>query len=144
MRSGRSRIRQIALTAALLAGSASAHAPALSGSWSPGTRWQVTIQDAPDRPVQTVTLRVDSDGANSCLGGNWKRLTRVHGYYDGLSEPAYMISGNHLTILLASDICDAYDRLEGTLESGRFSGRHSFFGIHGSQYVGTAVAIQVR
>lgn len=132
------------IAAALLSGSASAHAPALSGSWTPGTRWQVTIHDAPEHPVQIVTLRVESFAAHSCLGGEWKRLTRVQGYYDGLSEPAYMISGNHLTILLASDICDAYDQLEGTLESGRFSGRHSFFGIEGSQDVGSAVAVPVR
>jgi len=118
--------------------------PAPSGTWAPGTRWRVTITDGPRRPVQFVTFRVDSDAAHSCMGGDWKRLRRVDGYYDNLSEPAWRIEGNHLIILLASDICDNYDQLDGSIAQGRFSARHSAFGIEGGEELGTAVAVPVK
>jgi hypothetical protein len=109
-----------------------------------GTTWRITINDGPTHPQQTVTVRVQDDKARSCMSGDWKRLERVSGSYDGLSEPAYTLSGNHLTILLASDICDGYDQLDGKLEHGRFSARHSVFGIQGGDDLGQAVAVQVR
>jgi hypothetical protein len=117
---------------------------ALDGHWLPGTRWELSIDDGPAKPRQVVTLKVTTEKANSCLGGDWQRLQRVQGYYDNLSEPAYRIEGEHLTILLASDVCDRYDRLEGTLRDGRFSARHSLFGIGGSDDLGTAEGVQVR
>jgi hypothetical protein len=134
---------QLPLAALLSAGLVAAASPTLSGEWRPGTRWQLRIDDGHSKPRQVVTLKVTTEKANSCLGGDWKRLQRVQGYYDNLSEPAYRIEGEHLTILLASDVCDRYDRLEGELKHGRFSARHSLFGIEGSDDLGSAEGVQV-
>ena len=114
------------------------------GEWSDGSVWRFTIDDGEDRPVQVVSLRVATDEANSCLGGDWKRLEVVDGAYDGLSEPAYEIEGTRLTVLLSSNICDNYDQLQGTVEGGLYRARHSAFGLGSGRTLGTGVAVRVE
>jgi len=136
-------LSRVLIAIALLSGCASVKSPTPSGSWLPGTRWNIRIDDRPNGALQDLTLQVTSDKADSCLGGDWRRLKRVAGSYKGLSEPAYSVEGDRVTILLVSDVCDGYDQLDGELKDGRYSARHSLFGW-GSKDIGVADGTQTR
>lgn len=130
-------IRALALSAILL-GSTQA-----TPDWTVGSKWRITVQDDAQKAPQVLTVRVLADRANSCLGGDWKRLELVSGSYKGLSEPAYTIDGDHLVILLRSNVCDSYDQLDGTLKNGKYTARHSQFGWT-SRDIGVASARPVK
>jgi len=117
------------------------HAPATiaatpADSFAPGETWGFVITDT-GRASKTATFVVETSQARSCLGGDWRRLRQLGGDYEGVSEPAWRVEGKHVWVLLASDVCDRYDQLEGVLAKGKFSGRHSLFGIEGSDDLGT-------
>ena len=136
-------LRAICISAILASVPTSADSAPSPGEWVVGSKWRITISDD-GKPEQTVTVRVEADRAKSCLGGDWKLLKRVSGNYSGLSEPAYMLSDDRVQILLASDICDRYDHLDGSVKDGRFSGSHSLFGIEGGIPLGKATAVRVK
>jgi hypothetical protein len=78
------------------------------------------------------------------MAGDWKRLKRISGDYDRLSEPAYLLSDNQLTILLSSDVCDAYDQLDGTVANGTYTANHSAYGLGSAADLGTARGVRVK
>ena len=112
--------------------------------WSVGSTWRFTLVDTDkDRPVQ-LTFLVSAAPAHSCQGGDWKQLELVGGKYANLSAPAWMIVDGELKVLLASDICDAYDEIGGKLSGRSFVGQHYLFGLGGSDPLGKATAIKLR
>jgi len=115
-----------------------------SGDWEVGSVWRLTIVDAAERAPREITFEVQSMAAHSCLGGDWKKLKVLKSNYKGVSEPAWSLEGNSVRVLIASDICDAYDNVSGILSKGSFSGSHSVFGIGGSTTLGTASAVRIR
>lgn len=135
---------RVVLVLALAVATSSAQANRADSSWVVGSKWQFTIVDRPSNKPTRATFIVESDDADSCLAGEWKKLRMVGGSYKGVSEPAYVLEGNHLTVLLTSDICDSYDKVEGEIKSGQFLGRHSWFGIAGGKDVGNVTAIRVH
>jgi hypothetical protein len=137
-----SAIAVLLCASAAVAGAAPAAPP--PPAWTVGSQWRFTITDLARKAPQVVTLLVTKEKAHSCLGGEWLRLQRVGGAFDNLSEPAWMLRGNELTVLLASDVCDRYDRIEGKPVASGFSGPHTLYGIDGSDDLGTARAVRVK
>jgi hypothetical protein len=136
-------LRRASLVAMLLGASACATHPSPGPGWAVGSRWRFTITGPEGHAPQVVTFVVTAEKANACMGGDWRRLRRLSGSYERLSEPAYSLEGDHLDVLLASDICDAYRQLDGHVEGGRFSGRHASLGLGGTTDLGTATAVRL-
>ena len=135
-------LRTVLLIALITSSYVAAKPSEAPSEWPVGSIWRITISDG--AKIQVVTVRVDAKEASSCMSGDWRRLKRIAGSYKGVSEPAYMLSKGHLRILLASDICDAYDQLDGVVKNGHFSGRHSSFGFGGGKDLGRAIAVRVK
>jgi hypothetical protein len=136
------RARGVLLALFLAAPALAAAPPAAPSPWTVGSKWRFTIIDG--KRTRQVTFVVETGKAASCLGGDWQKLRMVGGSYPGVSEPAWRLEGGtHLVVLLASDICDRYDQVEGQLSSARFHGRHSMFGIEGSDDLGVASAVRL-
>jgi hypothetical protein len=115
-----------------------------SGIWEVGSVWHLTIVDVAEKAPREITFEVESETARSCLAGDWKKLKILKSNYKGVSEPAWSLEGNSVSVLIASDICDGYDQVTGVVSKGRFSGRHSQFGISGSTTIGVASAVRIR
>lgn len=127
--------------AAGIAGTASAHAPV---SWEVGSVWRMTIKDTAEKSPREITFEVESSPAKSCLSGDWKKLKVLTSSYRGVSEPAWSLKGRSVSVLITSDICDAYDEVSGKVSNGRFSGPHSQFGLGGSTAIGTVHAVRIK
>jgi hypothetical protein len=133
----------IAITSSAQAAERTTSVPVLE-SWEVGSVWRLTIVDVAEKAPREITFEVESKTAHSCLAGDWKKLKILKSNYKGVSEPAWSLEGNSVSVLIASDICDGYDQVTGTISKGRFSGRHSQFGISGSTTIGTASAVRIR
>lgn len=115
-----------------------------SGNWEVGSVWRLTLTENAQKRSREITFEVESIPANSCLGGDWKKLKILTSNYAGVSEPAWSLRGNSVRVLIASDICDAYDQVQGSISNGRFGGPHTEFGIGGSIIIGTASAVRIK
>jgi hypothetical protein len=133
---------RLALLAAFLSAGVAGASPA--SPWTVGSSWKFTLVDtAADAPVY-VTFTVLDSKAKSCMGGDWRQLKRIDGDYKGLSEPAWRIEGDHLVVLLASDVCDRYDQLDGEISEDGYMAEHSLVGLGGSDPLGQATADLVK
>jgi len=135
------RFSRIALLAGFLATGIAAASPA--SGWAVGSKWKFTIVDTAADAPRYVTFTVLDSKAKSCMGGDWRQLQRVDGEYDGLSEPAWRLEGDHLVVLLASDVCDRYDQLDGEIEDSTYMAEHALVGLGGSDALGQATATPV-
>jgi hypothetical protein len=92
-------------------------------------------QDAKGQPVRRIAVALTDEPAESCLGGEWKKVRVIADDANGTAKPVYREDNGKLEVLLVNTMCDAYDSYIGTLRGGRFSGEHVQYGW-GSKTVG--------
>jgi hypothetical protein len=100
-------------------------------SWHPGAVWDFVVYDGRGKVEKQLRFQVTGDSASTCLSGEWKRLVPVGGAASATSDPAYLLEGRNLLILLSTGLCDGYDELKGELSGLSFEGRHVSSGLLG-------------
>jgi len=108
-------------------------------AWSPNSVWQFDLFDDDDYVYKTATFRITDEPAKSCLSGDWKRLIAVSDTAEFAYRPAYLVEGRKLTILIWTDICDLYDKIEGELSGSSFIGKLASDGVFGAYDLGKVV-----
>lgn len=95
--------------------------------------WTLQVENPQHKVVTTLTIQFIEDEAQSCLGGNWKKVV-VNSYKT--SDPeffpvneslSYELKGNKLSIG-RNEICDAYLQLSGELKDSSMVGEYISFG----------------
>ena len=112
----------------LLVASANAQAPEkLLGSWT------LEVETPQHKVVTTLIIHFTEDKAQSCLGGDWKRVV-VDSYetsdpiFFPVNEPlSFELDGNKLSIG-RNEICDAYLQLSGEIKDSTMIGEYIAFG----------------
>jgi len=108
-------------------------------SWGANSNWVFDLYDAKGRPDGSISFRVTDETADTCLGGDWKRLVVLQESNSSTRNPAYSIQGRNLQILLSTELCDAYDQLLGVLDERGFVGKHEFSHLLGGEEFGRVV-----
>ena len=112
----------------LLTASANAQVPdELLGSWT------LQVETLQHKVVTTLTIHFIEDAAQSCLGGNWKKVvveshkTSDPNFFPVNESLSYELKGNRLSIG-RNEICDAYLQLSGELKKSSMVGEYISFG----------------
>ena len=112
----------------LLIGSANAQDPErLMGGW------MLQIENPQHKVVTTLKIHFVKDEAQSCLGGNWKKVVvdsheTTDPQFFPVNEPlSYELKYNRLSIG-RNEICDAYLQLSGELKNSSVAGEYIAFG----------------
>lgn len=96
-------------------------------------RWTLQIENPQHKVVTTMKIHFVEDEAQSCLGGNWKKVVvDSHKTSDPkffpVNEPlSYELKGSRLSIG-RNEICDAYLQLSGKLKYSTVTGEYIAFG----------------
>ena len=95
--------------------------------------WTLQVENPQHKVVATLIIHFIGDEAQSCLGGNWKKVV-VDSYetsdpqFFPANEPlSFEIDGNKLSIG-RNEICDAYLQLSGELKNSTMVGEYIAFG----------------
>lgn len=116
--------------------------------WHVGSTWIVLLFATDHRLVGSITVRVTREKAVSCMDGDWKRLEILRRQFKG-SGPlptrplSYSLRGNKLTFG-ATDVCDAYILLSGTVTKKSLSGDYGTLGLGGFHKFGYFRATMVK
>ena len=100
-------------------------------SWHADAIWDFVIYDSGGKIENEVSFKVTADPAATCLGGDWRKLVVLRETSPMTSDPAYLLEGRNLLVLLSTDLCDGYDELKGELSAASFSGQHISSGLFG-------------
>jgi hypothetical protein len=118
-------------------------------SWS-SSPWVFVAADPKGKPIQSVTVQFSSEPANSCISGDWKKLTLLQQappaqpHNETAPEPAYMLEGSALTINFTANFCDSYTEMQGQITPIGYSGRYLFLGYKRIRFLGVAYGAPVR
>jgi hypothetical protein len=100
--------------------------------------WTLRVGDLSHREVVVAKVRFSDEPADSCIGGNWKRLvvdsseTKDPTFFP-VSEPlSYEVDESELTIG-RNGTCDSYPRLKGKFDGVTARGAYFSFGISGGR-----------
>lgn len=105
-----------------------------------GTR-SLQVANLRHEAVATLVIRFADEQAESCIGGDWKRVVvESHSASDAEFFPAaeplsYELKGDAL-VIGRNEICDAYLHLTGVLRDSNASGEYVAFGFSESRLVG--------
>lgn len=105
-------------------------------SWHPGATWGFRIGDEKLGTSSTTSLQVTDEPAKTCMSGEWKSLHVVKESAAVMHEPAYLIEGRNLRILVWNLGCDRYDMLTGTIDDVGFVGSRNLNGLRDSTRIG--------
>jgi len=106
-------------------------------SWRSGAEWEFAVAGKDGATADAFVVRVTETPQDACLSGDWRKLEIVSGNAGKLRNPAYMIHGRNLHILLSTALCDAYPMYEGELSDNGFTGTHNFTHMFGGDEYGT-------
>jgi hypothetical protein len=118
-------------------------------SWS-STPWVFVAADPNGKPVRSVTVQFTNQPANSCIRGDWRKITVLSQLPlsqppgNVTPEPAYLVEGSALTINFTANHCDVYTEMQGQLTPVGFSGKYFFLGLKRTKYLGFAYGAPVR
>lgn len=124
-------LQWIALTLALLTGCGCSAWPS-----QPGRTLVLNETDDAGQPVRQLSLELTDEPAQTCRGGDWKKVVAVRDPAAYTANPAYTLAQGKLEILLVNQVCDAYDSYVGELADGRFTGKHVAYGMRFNKTLG--------
>jgi hypothetical protein len=103
--------------------------------------WTLRIENVQHKIVTTMTVRFAAEVAESCMGGQWKRVVVItHTSSDEtffpVTEPlSYEVTNNDI-VIGRNEICDAYLHLKGEVVGETASGEYVRFGLGGGKQLG--------
>lgn len=92
--------------------------------------WDFVVTGKAD--AQRYSFDLTDSPADTCLSGNWYMARSLAAPRGQVSKPAYRFESGQLEILLATELCDAYTSLIGTVSGSNFEGSHVSYGLFGS------------
>lgn len=126
-------------------------------SWDLPSVWAFVVVDKKGRMVGSMTLRFTDQPAETCIGGDWKKVEILRSSGDpkrkggtaafvplGVAQPSYSLKGRALQIGLTANICDAYDEFTGELSERGFVGRFTSSGLFYHEEFGTVYGAEVE
>jgi len=111
--------------------------------------WSISVIGLKGEALGTLTLELTGESADTCMGGDWKKIRVVQTSFQPVAErmeaidyfPTYEADGEVLTIQLnRPDICDAYELLSGKFSGREGRGDYSTLGLGGGTRLGTFAA----
>ncbi len=107
--------------------------------WQAGSTWELEVYDSKDQVATSISFKITDEPADTCMSGDWKKLLTLRENKPTTRNPAYMLAGRNLSILLSTGLCDAYDELQGELDARGFEGRRVLSGLFGGADQGKAL-----
>jgi hypothetical protein len=120
---------------------------AAASHWHVGATWAVIVFSPKHLPIGSMVIRLTDAKADSCMGGDWKRVEVVRyqsrdSRFIAKRPLSYLIQGKEF-IVGANEICDGYVWLHGTLLDGEATGGYGDLSISGSNDLGSFFAVLV-
>jgi hypothetical protein len=118
-------------------------------SWNIATQWKLIILDQKAKLVASVTLQFTEEKADSCAGGDWKRVkvsdfrSIDEHFFPGNENLFYEVSGKAFSIG-RNEICDAYLTLVGEITAQSVSGIYRSEGLSYGKDLGRFYAVPLR
>jgi hypothetical protein len=103
--------------------------------------WVVHIENLQHKVVTTIRVEFTNDPAESCMGGDWKRvIVKSHQTSDKhffpFAEPlSYQLEGGGI-VIGRNEVCDGYLHLKGNFRDSVVQGEYVSFGLQGGDRLG--------
>ena len=103
--------------------------------------WAVRIENLQHQVVTTITIEFTNDPAESCFGGNWKRVIvksdqTSDKHFFPFNEPlSYELEKGGL-VIGRNEVCDGYLHLKGNFRDSVAKGEYIGFGLGGGERLG--------
>ncbi len=95
--------------------------------------WTIEITNQQRKVITTIVFEFAKEKADSCLGGDWRKLvvlshsTSDESFFPLHDSLSYEIKGNEV-VIGRNEVCDAYLHLKGEMANSRVSGEYFSFG----------------
>lgn len=109
-------------------------------SWAPNSVWTLAVVDTKSRLINSMTVRLTEEKAESCTSGDWRRadvlaqMPAPHPEFQGIA--AYRLTGRAFVMDLTANICDINNELSGELTEIGVSGSYWSGGPWGGTLIG--------
>ncbi len=103
--------------------------------------WILRIDDKDHQPVHNITIQFENEKADSCIGGDWKKITTITSQtlrkeiFPVTDELSYQVTTNGI-VIGSNSVCDSYLRFEGKFDGLAASGDYYSFWMNGSKELG--------
>ena len=100
--------------------------------------------DGAGQDVRKLKFLLTDKPTWACTAGDWKKAKAIEDSDHYTKEPAYILEGGKLDVLLITGTCDSYNSYIGSLSGNIFIGEHVSTGLGSRKSIGKVTGTYSR